>query len=288
MRPDKYIEVSRVNLRGRFDQARLILIILAFCGASAVGAQMVSIPLGGPRPERPSPNATLLGAPAEIAAAVAEKGRPPAMRRLDDTYHPSEVLEFLGLSRGVRVLVVEHDPGYYGAIIGAAVDGGGRVVELIRPAAMQDPAIRALVSEGISLAPSLSLLATVPAEARLAPDSFDFVLLNFAIDHLLSGAADPGVRDADVGAFAGKLFAAVRRGGIVGIVDGARADDDRRDAMAENDAGSIKRAFASAGFLLDSEGRVRSGGNDENVRSVDHAGAPVAPRSFILRYRKPE
>ncbi len=285
MQRDRHAQLAAVGRRRRrLRQVRCAAAGIALWAASAVAAQMLSIPLGGPPKVRPSPNAALLGAPADIAAAVAGKGRPSAMRSLDASRHPVEVLEYLGLSRGVRVLVVERDLGYYGEIIGAAVGPDGRVTELISPAAMQDPATRSRLSDAISLAPSLSLLAAVPATARLAPGSFDFVLLHLALGRLASTA---GVQTDDITPFLQKLFAAVRPGGIVGVVDGGAADDDDAVATTSTDAASVRRDFARAGFVLDSEGHVR-GDDDGGVQPAPGTAAAVDPRRFILKFRKPE
>ncbi|MGI4879500.1 MAG: hypothetical protein ACRYG4_18660 [Janthinobacterium lividum] len=245
----------------------------------------MSIPLGVPKTPRPSPNAGLLGAPADIAGALVVKRRSPAERSLDEARHPADVLTFLGLSNGVRAFVVERDPGYFGAIIGAAI-GNGRVTELLPPAALQDPAARATVSNDISLAPGLTPLAVAPAALRLAPASLDFVLLDLAFDRLLSATA-PEARAADIAAFIQKMFSAVRPGGIVGVVgDPAPSDDPRADAATGSAASKVRSDFSRAGFILDNAGRVR--GDDDDSGGSGAADEPVAPSRFILKFRKPE
>ena len=245
--------------------------LVAFAVSGPAAAQMISIPLGGPRPERPSPNAALRGAPADIAAAAADRGRPAAMRGLDEAYHPAEVLAYLGLSRGARVLVVERDPGYYGEIVGAA--SGGSVTELVPADAMRLEPVRATLSDDVALAPRLGLVAGTPATAHFAADSFDLVVLHLAYDRWSA----PAAARSDIPPFVRLLFAAVRAGGIVGVVDGGHTDDDPPGA-AVPDAADVKRVFTRAGFVLDNEGRVRGD---------DSGGAGDTPR-FILKFRKPE
>jgi predicted methyltransferase len=195
------------------------------------------------------------------------------------------VLTFLGLSNGVRAFVVERDPGYFGAIIGAAI-GNGRVTELLPPAALQDPAARAAVSTDIGLAPGLTPLVVAPAAVRLASASLDFVLLDLALDRLSSATA-PDARAADIAAFIQKLFSAVRPGGIVGVVgDPAPSDDTRADAATGSAATKVRRDFVRAGFILDNAGRLRGDyGSSESVAAADD---PVTPPRFILKFRKPE
>lgn len=198
------------------------------------------------------------------------------MRNLDDARHPVEVLDFIGVVRGLRVLVVERDPGYFGEIVGAALGDGGRVTELIDPAAMTDTA-RAALSDAIGVAPALAPLVASPATVRLAPGSFDLVLLYRAGDRGPAMAA--GDERRDMAPPAGQLFAAVRPGGIVGVV--ARpvpADDGEAAGGAE-----IERTFAAAGFVLDRAGRVRGGDRGDQPGSTADE-----PRLVILRFRKPE
>lgn len=249
----------------RLRRCHAAVVALALLAPAALPAQ-ISIPLGGPKKVKPSPNANLLGAPVDVAAAVAARGRPGPMRELDESAHPVEVLDYLGLTRGVRVLVVERDLGYFGAIIGAALGPDGRVTELVPPTAMQDPAIRATMSDAISLAPSLSILAAAPLTARLTPASLDLVLL-YRTPLLANPAA----------AFFAKLFAAVRPGGIVGVVGGGA---DEGDAPA-GDAAGVIRDVTHAGFVLDSSGHIRG---DDGV-AADAAGDR---RRYILKFLKPE
>lgn len=269
---------------GWLRRARHAVAGIALLAASSLGAQIVSIPLGVPKAPRPSPNATLLGAPADIAGAVAARARSRTARSLDEVNHPVDVLEFLGLSRGVRALVIERDLGYFGEIIGAATSPGGTVTELVPPAAMQDPATRAAMSDAISLAPGLTPLPASPATARFAPGGLDFVLLYRAADRL-SAAATADARHAEVAAFIQKLFAAVRPGGIVGVVDDAAAPGNAEAATGS--AASFKRDFARAGFILDTSGHLR-GDDDADSEAVPAAGAAVSPGRFILKFRKPE
>ena len=250
---------------------RLAVAAFAVLAPAGVAAQFVSIPFGGPHRERPSPNADLRGAPADVAAALGAPGRSAAMRTLDDAYRPVEMLAFLGLARGEHVLVAERDTGYLGAIIGTGIGPDGRVTELVPPEVMSDPALRAALADDISRAPNLSLLTAETATARLAAGRFDLVVLHRVLGRL-SSAVGPAERHADFVALVQRLFIAVRPGGIVGVIDAASSADG--DASA-GDATAIGREFADAGFVLDSSGRVRGRNGDD------------AP-GFILRFRKPE
>ncbi|MGI4879084.1 MAG: hypothetical protein ACRYG4_16530 [Janthinobacterium lividum] len=232
-------------------------------GASPLAAQMVTIPLGGPKTERPSPNRWLLGSPAAVAAAVATRDRPSAMVDLDEARQPVEVLGFLGMAIGARVLDLTAEPGYFAEIIGKAIGSNGRVTILVPPAAMQDPTQRTVISGVVGRSPNVSVLAVSPATIRFAPNVFDFAVAD------LSSLGWPDSAD-----FIRKIFAAVRPGAFVGVVD------DREQAGGAGDAGAVKAAFIRAGFVLDGETSVRPSATRET---------PAADAArFVLRFRKPE
>lgn len=242
--------------------AALAAVMLASMPA---GAQFVSIPLGGPHPVKPSPNRSQRGAPADMAGSLAVRGRPEAMSQLDPAQHPAEVLAFLGLSYGARVLVVETDTGYYSSIIGPAVGPGGRVTAVVHPDDLTEPARRAAVSDLIARVPGLSIVADPSAAVRVVPGSLDFVLMDRVYREMPS-------------AFVGELFAALRPGGIVGVVDVAAGP-------GLIDEGVVSSVFWRAGFVFDSESNVL---RTASAQSRPDSDKPAEVERFILRFRKPE
>jgi len=73
------------------------------------------------------PSAPAVAAPADVAAAVAAPGRPAEAVALDAVRKPAEVLSWLGLRRGDRVLDYFTGNGYYAEIIARAVGPRGSV-----------------------------------------------------------------------------------------------------------------------------------------------------------------
>ncbi len=259
------------------------LAVFGLIAATVADAQFVSIPLGGPKAIKPSPNSALLGAPVDVAGSVALRNRPAAMTQFDAARHPVEVLAFLGLTRGARVLVIEADTGYYGEIIGTAIGESGHVTALVPPAQLKDPARRPVFSDLIGRAPGLSL---VPDDAvRLASGSLDFVLLHLVYHGLRVKAADHGA------GFIGTLFAALRPGGIVGVVDNAAAANggiEGAASLGRIDPPVVETDFGQAGFILDSESTLlRNRADDRSTRVAEMDDPAVADR-FILRLRKPD
>src|SRR3954464_8423192 len=67
-------------------------------------------------------------APADVAAGVAAPGRPKDRVDLDEGRKPAEVLRFMGLKRGDRVLDYFAGTGYYSEIMAKAVGPKGLVL----------------------------------------------------------------------------------------------------------------------------------------------------------------
>ena len=73
------------------------------------------------------PFAVAQAAPADVAAAVSAPGRPADAVQLDEVRRPAEVLTWLGLERGDRVLDYFTGTGYYAEIMARAVGPQGSV-----------------------------------------------------------------------------------------------------------------------------------------------------------------
>src|SRR5258708_630438 len=77
-----------------------------------------------------SPSTLVLGAQAvspEIAAAIAEPGRPQANKALDDKRHPAELLAFIGAKRGDKISELVPGGGYVTRLLAKVVGPTGHV-----------------------------------------------------------------------------------------------------------------------------------------------------------------
>lgn len=269
----------------RIVRSWLGVALVAALIAGTADAQFVSIQLGGPHPAKPSPNRSLLGAPADVAAALAGRGRPAAMVRLDQSRRPAEVLAFLGLSQGARVLVIEADSGYYSEIIGTALGTSGHVTTLVPPAELKDPARRAVLSDLTARVPGLLIVANDPAKMRLSPDSFDFVLLHLVYHELHALSA------GETAVFLQSIFTALRPDGIAGVVDyDAVPGRDVHPAAGLGRIGAavVQSDFRRAGFVLDSGSDLLANAADDRSKPVQDIDDPAHADRFVLRFRKPE
>ena len=231
------------------------------------------------------------GSPPGIAPAVAMTDRPADAVAQDAGRKPVEVLKFLGLKRGDRVLDVMGGQGYYSEIIGNAIGSQGRVVVLEPPTYMDDAKVKAGWDALIARVPTVSLQVATPAAAVLPAASFDFVLMHLTYHDTYWASEKYKFPAMDPAAFLKTVYAAVKPGGIVGVVDHvANPGGDTRvvvDTLHRIDPAVIKADFARAGFKLEAESPLLRVAADDHSKLVFDPAVRGKTDRVVLRFRKP-
>lgn len=117
------------------------------------------------------------GSPPGIVPAVAMNDRPADAIALDPSRKPVEVLKFLGLRRGDRVLDVMTGGGYYAEIMGNAIGSYGTVLA-IEPPGFVDDKSRAAFAMLVKRVPSVAFLEIPLADLDPPANSIDFTLMH--------------------------------------------------------------------------------------------------------------
>ena len=230
------------------------------------------------------------GSPPGIAPAVAMTDRPAEARALDASRKPYDVLTFLGLKRGDRVLDVMTGSGYYAEIIGNSIGSYGTVLA-VEPTVFADAASRTALAQLVKRVPNVALVEVMPADLDPPADAYDFVMMHLVYHDLYWSSAKFKFPRMDPDAFLRRLFKAVRPGGIVGVVDHAAAPggDTRTiaDALHRIDPAVVKADFARAGFKLEAESDLLANSADDRSRSVFDAAMKGKTDRMVMRFRKP-
>lgn len=228
-------------------------------------------------------------APANVTAAVADAGRPADAKALDAGRKPAEVLRFLGLEAGGRALDVMTGTGYYAELMAKAVGPKGSVVALEPPVFLSEKGKTAW--DGlVARAPNVELLLQMPGEMQLAPASFDFALLHMVYHDFYWESAQYKFPRMDPDAALKTLFAAMKPGGIVGVVDHVGLPGDPRvaaDKLHRIDPATVKADFARAGFVLDGESDLLRVPADGGTKLVFDPAVRGKTDRFLFRFRKP-
>jgi len=228
--------------------------------------------------------------PADVDAAVAAPGRPEAAVKLDAGRKPAAVLRFAGLKRGDHALDLFGGSGYFTEIMARAVGPEGRVVAWL-PLAELDDKGRAAWAELRGRAGNASFFVTPNDALALPAGAFDFAMINLDYHDVYWESAKYGFRRMDPEGFLKTVYAALKPGATIAVIDhvGEAGSDPRAlaDKLHRIDPAIIKADFQRAGFVLDGESDLLRNPADDHLKLVfDKAIRGNTDRVFY-RFRKP-
>ncbi len=228
---------------------------------------------------------------AELAAAVAAPGRPADATALDAVRKPAEVLRFMGLRRGDRVLDYFTGSGYYAEIMARAVGPTGLVVGWNGASFMRNERIRTALG-GIHERSANTLFYGTPATAlAFPPASFDFAMLHLVYHDAYWESARFGVPRIDPATVTRAIWDALRPGGTVALID--HVANPNADARAEVEArhridpAVLRADFERAGFVLEAESDMLRNPQDDRSVNVFEPAIRGHTDRVVYRFRKP-
>lgn len=230
------------------------------------------------------------GAP-DYAAAVSAPGRAASDVALDEVRRPAEVLRWLGLRRGDRVLDYFAGSGYYSEIMARAVGPTGSVTAWNTPFFASRPAVRDALTAMRGRQPNVAFFSS-PNTALSFPDAaYDFVMLHLVYHDAYWESARFSLPRIDPNTVTAALFRAVKPGGIVAVIDHVAAPG--RETRAEVEAThrilpeTIRADFERAGFVFDGESDMLR--NPQDDRSVNVFTPSIRGRTdrVVYRFRRP-
>jgi predicted methyltransferase len=221
--------------------------------------------------------------------AVASTARPEADRARDVGRKPAEVLEFLGITRGMTVLDMFSGGGYYTEILSYVVGPGGKVVAHSNRAYVNyagDEFRERYLDNRLANA---EVLMAENNELALAPSTFDAVMLVLSFHDLYYVAPDAGWPAIDVEKFLAELHKGLKDNGIVGIIDHratAGASSDSGNSVHRIDPAIVIEQMNAAGFVLDGESDLLRSLTDDYAKSVFDPEIRGRTDRFVMRFRK--
>ncbi|MBX3561370.1 MAG: class I SAM-dependent methyltransferase [Sphingomonas sp.] len=238
-----------------------------------------------------SPLAGAHAAPADVAAAVVAPGRPEAAVALDEVRRPAEVLTWLGLERGDRVLDYFTGSGYYAEIMARAVGPQGSVVGWNSDSFGANPRILEALDGIHARSPNATFTASTRADFAFPANSFDFVMLHLVYHDAYWESTQFALPRIDPTSVTRALFTATKPGGIVAVIDHVAAPGRETRAEVEAthriDPAVIRADFERAGFVFDGESDLLR--NPQDDRSVNVFDPSIRGRTdrVVYRFRKP-
>ena len=252
-----------------------ILLIVAACAAAPAASQSGRAALGE----------------AELRAAVTRAGRPAASVALDEVRRPAEVLRFMGLRPGDRVLDYFTGTGYYADLMARAVGPRGVVVGWNGAGFMRNQRVRDGLDEVRSRNRNFAYFATANTALAFPSESFDFVMLHLVYHDAYWESARFNLPRVDPNDVVRAIWDATRPGGTVAVIDHhANPGGDTRavvEATHRIDPAVVRADFERAGFVLEAQSDMLRNPRDDRSRNVFEEAIRGRTDRFVYRFRKP-
>jgi predicted methyltransferase len=227
---------------------------------------------------------------ANVAASVAAPGRSADNVKLDGSRKPAEVLRYLGLRPGMQVLDPFGGNKYWAEITAPSVGAKGHVTVWEPTQFLKDDDKKAF-DEFAAKQTNVSMIAS-PFEAPNFPkNSYDFALINLDYHDVYWTSEKYGIPKMDPDAWLKTLYASMKPGGTVGVIDHvANASNDVRatvDKFHRIDPEIVKADFKRAGFVLEgSSDLLRNPADDHQLLVFDPKIRGKTDR-FLFKFKKP-
>ena len=226
----------------------------------------------------------------EIQAAVDHPSRRKSDRVQDEQRRAAAVLSFFGIERGMTVLDMYSGGGYYTELLSYVVGDSGRVV------AHNNQPYLSYAKEGLTARSDDGRLSNVEQliaednELNLEPQLFDAVLLIKAYHDLYYVDEDAGWAKVDIPTFLAEIFAALKSGGGLGIVDHNAVSGSPAStggSLHRIDPILIKRDVTAAGFIYAGETSVLRNPEDDLTQTVFADVRVDKTDRSVIRFWKP-
>jgi len=231
-------------------------------------------------------------APADVAAAVANTAaRSPDNVKLDEGRKPVEVLAFLGLEQGMRVIDMFGANKYWAEIIAPAVGPRGQVI-VWQPRQFLNEKRQSDFNEFASKAGNVALITSPFERPLLGTNQYDFMIMNLDYHDVYWESSERKIPRMEPLQWLSALYSAMKPGAVVGIIDhSANPGGDTRqvvDKLHRIDPAVVRADFEKAGFVLEAESDLLRNPSDDRTLLVFDPKIRGKTDRFMFRFRKPE
>ena len=235
--------------------------------------------------------ATPASAQSTVAAAVANTSARSADNvKLDESRKPAEVLKFLGLKPGMRV----SDPfggNLYWAEITAPIVGPKGRVSIWQPTQFYRQKGYDNFTAFKAKQPNVWMRVSPFETPDFPANAYDFMLINLDYHDVYWESAKNGITRMDPDQWLKSVYAAMKPGAVVGIIDHVGNPGDTRATVEKYhriDPAVVKADFKRAGFKLEAESdMLRNPADDHSLNVFDPKIRGKTDR-FVLKFRKPK
>ena len=225
-----------------------------------------------------------------ITAAVASPDRSPDNVKLDESRKPAEVLQFLGLKPGMRVADPFGGNFYWAEITGRAVGPKGHIT-VWQPKQFYSQKTYDTYQAVQAKQPNVWLRMSPMESPDIPAGKYDLMLINLDYHDVYWENEKRGIPRMDPDAWLKTIYAAMKPGGIVGIIDHVASPNDEPRTTVDNlhriDPEVVKADFKRAGFeLVATSDMLRNQADDHSLNVFDPKIRGKTDR-FVFKFRKP-
>jgi predicted methyltransferase len=225
-----------------------------------------------------------------LAAAVAAKDRSADHVKLDASRKPAQVLAFLGLRRGMHVVDLVGENGYWTEIVAPVVGPRGGITVWEPKQFSNDKAKQAF--DAFAAKHSNVRIVVSPFEAPDLPKNYaDLVIFNLNYHDTYWQSEKYGLPKMDPAAFLKRVYASMKPGAVIGVIDHvANPSGDTRatvDKYHRIDPNVLKADFKRAGFVLAASSDMLR--NRSDTHEVDIYDDKIRGKTdrVLFKFRKP-
>lgn len=265
------------------------LVGLAACSKSQQQAQAPETPPAA-APAAAADPATSAADVAAIDAAIASAERPAKDREQDPWRRPAEVLKFMELRPGMRVLDYFAAAGYYSELMARVVGPQGHVIAYNNEPYLKFSGEGPAKRYGGDRLPNVAQMTTATDALTLEHASLDAALFMQSYHDLYWRPTDNSWPPTDPAKALAQLVPALKPGAVVVVVDhvAAAGSEPTRSATDHHriDPAVLQRDFAAAGLTFDGESAVFQNAADDHSKEVFDASIRHKTDQVMYRFRK--
>ncbi|HNP34724.1 MAG TPA: hypothetical protein PKK10_02620 [Woeseiaceae bacterium] len=212
-------------------------------------------------------------------AAMSAADRPAEDKQRDASRKPAEVLEFLGIGEGMRVLDALAGGGWYSEVLAAAVGPEGKVIA--------QNTLRGKQRSGATIEARAARLKNIEPLF----EDFDDLSVGPPVDAALTALNlhDMHNHGAETGqVFLRAIFDALKPGGVFGVIDHVGVGDQDNLALHRIELPVAIDAIEQAGFIVEETADILSNPADDHTLNIHDEALGRNTDRFVIRARKPQ
>lgn len=234
--------------------------------------------------------ASVTVSPTHYADAVARSARATDDREQDAGRKPAEVLHFLGIKPGMRVLDLFAGGGYYTELLSYVVAPKGSVIAHTNSAYLGFVGERFNARLENNRLPNVEVLIAENNELELPAGELDAVLMILSYHDIYYVNPADGWTKIDGPRLLAELYQALKPGGVLGIVDHHAETGAPRETggtVHRIDPGIVIAEVEAAGFTFEEKSEILRNMDDDYTRNVFDPAVRGKTDRFVLRFRRP-